>query len=70
MSAILDREPPPLAHYVAHLPAELKQIISKTLRKDREDRHHNARELLEALKELRRKLEFEAEREGSPAARS
>ena len=63
MSAILEREPPPLTHYVAHLPAELQQIISKTLRKDREERYHNARELLEALKELRRKLEFKAELE-------
>ena len=70
LSAILEREPPPLTHYVAHLPAELKQIISKTLRKDREERYHNARELLAALKELRRKLEFEAELEGSPADRS
>ena len=51
-------------------PAELKQIISKTLRKDREERYHNAHELLEALKELRRKLEFKAELEGSPADRS
>ena len=70
MSAILEREPPPLTRYVAHLPAELKQIISKTLLKDREERYHNARELLEALKELRRKLEFKAELEGSPADRS
>src|SRR6476620_6106584 len=33
MSAILEREPPPLARYVAHTPAELQQIIRKTLRK-------------------------------------
>ena len=70
MSAILEKEPPPLTRYIAHLPAELQQIISKTLRKDREERYHNARELLEALKELRRKLEFEAELEGSSADRS
>src|SRR6266853_1743163 len=31
MSAILEREPPPLAHYIAHVPAELQQIIGKTL---------------------------------------
>jgi serine/threonine protein kinase/Flp pilus assembly protein TadD len=70
MSAVLEREPPPLTRYVAHAPAELQQIVSKTLRKDREERYYNARELLEALKELRRKLEFEAELEGSAAARS
>ena len=43
MSAI-ERELPPLTHHVPHLPAELKQIISKTLRKDREERYYNARE--------------------------
>ena len=70
MSEILEREPPLLTKYIAHPPAEVQQIISKTLRKDREERYHSAHELLQALKELRRKLEFEAELEGSPAARS
>src|SRR5437667_5064205 len=35
MSAILETEPAPLTKYLAHPPAELQQIISKTLRKDR-----------------------------------
>src|SRR5437667_5505306 len=70
MSAILEREPPPLASYIAHTPPELQQIISKTLRKDREERYHTAHELLEALKGLRHKLEFEAELERSTAAPS
>jgi TolB-like protein len=60
MSAILEKEPPPVTRYVAHAPAELQQIISKTLRKDRAQRDRSARELLEALKELRRKLDFES----------
>jgi TolB-like protein/Flp pilus assembly protein TadD len=60
MSAILEKEPPPLTSYSKHLPAELQQIISKTLRKDRRQRYHSAHELLEALKGLRRKLEFES----------
>src|SRR5882724_11985048 len=68
MSSILEKEPPPLTSYVAHTPAELQQIISKTLRKDREERYHNAHELLEALKVLRHKLEFQAELERSTAA--
>src|SRR6266513_2276052 len=66
MSAILEREPPPLTRYVAHTPAELEQIISKTLRKDREERYHSAHELLQALKDLRRKLEAEVERAAAP----
>ena len=59
MSSILEKEPPPLTHYIAHPPAELQQIISKTLRKDREQRYHSAHELLQALKDLRHKLEVE-----------
>jgi serine/threonine protein kinase/predicted Zn-dependent protease len=62
MSAILEREPPPLTRYIAHPPAELQQIISKTLRKDRDERYHNAHEFLQSLKQLRRKLEVEFER--------
>ena len=60
MSAILEKEHPPLTKYVARPPAELQQIIGKTLRKDRKKRYHSAHELLEALKDLRRKLEFES----------
>jgi serine/threonine protein kinase len=66
MSAILEREPPPLTKYIAYAPAELQQIIRKTLRKDREERYHSAHELLEALKDLRRKLEAEVERAAAP----
>src|SRR5213076_2283007 len=54
-------EPPQLTTYVAHIPAELQQIVSKTLRKDREERYRSAHDLLEALKGLRHKLEVEAE---------
>ncbi|HJW38161.1 MAG TPA: protein kinase [Candidatus Udaeobacter sp.] len=70
MFSILEKEPPPLTHYVARAPAELQQIISKTLRKDREERYHSAHEFLEALKGLRHKLEVEAELKRSSAARS
>src|SRR3954468_15756529 len=68
MTSILEKEPPPLMSYVAPPPAELQQIISKTLRKDREERYQSAHELLEALKGFRRKLEFKAELKRSTAA--
>ena len=70
MSSILEMEPPPLTKFLAHTPAELQQIISKTLRKDREERYQCAHELLEALKDLRHKLEFRAELERAIAAPS
>ncbi len=66
MSSILEKEPPPLTRYVKHAPAELQQIISKMLRKDPAQRYHNAHELLQALKDLRRKLEAELERAAAP----
>src|SRR5207244_8780466 len=66
MSSILEREPSPLTNYLAHPSADLQQIISKTLRKDREERYHSAHELLQALKDLRRKLEAELERAAAP----
>jgi TolB-like protein/predicted Zn-dependent protease len=66
MSSILEKEPPPLTRYIARAPAELQQIISKTLRKDREQRYRNANELLQALKDLHRKLEAKLERAAAP----
>jgi serine/threonine-protein kinase len=61
MSSILEKEPQRLTSYVRQASAELQQIISKTLRKDRDERYHSAHELLEALKDLRHKLEVETE---------
>ena len=66
MSSILNKEPPPLRHYIARAPAELQRIISKMLRKDREERYRSAHELLSALKNFRRKLEAESERADAP----
>src|SRR5213594_406320 len=60
MSCILEKQPAPLTRYVTNAPAELQQIISKTLRKGRAQRYRNAHELLDALKDLRRKLDFES----------
>ena len=66
MSSIIEKEPPPLTRYIAHAPTELQQIVSKTLRKDRTQRYRGAHELLQALKDLRRKLEAELERAAAP----
>src|SRR6266576_4076421 len=68
MSSILEKEPPPLANYLAHAPAELQQIISKTLRKEREERYQSAHELLEVLQSLRRSMEFKTALERSTKA--
>src|SRR5438876_12163073 len=70
MTSILEKEPPPLASYVRHSPAELQQIISKALRKDRTKRYQSAGELLQALKNLRHKLELTAKLKRSITAPS
>src|SRR6266446_5034026 len=48
MTSILEKEPPPLTSYIRQTPAELQQIISKTLRKDRKERYQSASETLQA----------------------
>jgi eukaryotic-like serine/threonine-protein kinase len=70
MTSILQKEPPPLTSYIKQASTELQQIISKTLRKDREQRYPNAHELLQALKDVHHKLEVEAELKRSTAAPS
>jgi eukaryotic-like serine/threonine-protein kinase len=60
MTSILEKEPPPLKSYIRQAPAELQQIINKTLRKDRTERYQSVSEMLQTLKNLRHKLELKA----------
>jgi serine/threonine protein kinase len=50
IAAILQNEPPPLTSHAPNTPRELERIISKTLRKDREERYQAAKDLLLDLK--------------------
>ena len=61
MTSILEKEPPPLTSYNKQTPPELQQITSKALRKDRTERYQSTREMLQAVKNLHRKLESSAE---------
>ena len=61
MASILGTEPPLLASFVAQTPAELQPIVSTALSKARAKRYQRAEEMLEALKSLRRGLEFKDE---------
>src|SRR5438094_4926901 len=60
MTSVLEKEPPPLTSYVRHIPSELQHIVNKALRKDRTERYQSVSEMLQALKNLRRKLELKA----------
>jgi eukaryotic-like serine/threonine-protein kinase len=61
ISLILQKDPVPLARYVADVPAELERIVGKALTKDREERYQTAKDLLIDLRNLKRKLELDAE---------
>ena len=53
LAAILDRDPAPLARFSPQAPPELQRIITKALRKDREQRYQSAKDLLNDLQALR-----------------
>jgi serine/threonine protein kinase/Tfp pilus assembly protein PilF len=65
MAAITQKEAPPLARFAPNVPAELDWIVTKALRKDRDERYQTIKELLTDLRRLKQKLEFEAELERS-----
>jgi len=57
IAAILRDAPPPLAECAPDAPQELEQIIGRMLRKDREERYQNTRDLLNDLKHIKQGLE-------------
>ena len=63
MAAILDREPPPLKQHAANVPDELQRIVTKALRKDREQRYQTSKDLLLDLRDCREELAFAAKLE-------
>src|SRR5207244_10312731 len=60
ISTILTKEPPPLARYSREVPSELERIVSKALRKDREQRYQTSKHSLIDLKRLSDQLAFGA----------
>ena len=61
LAAILQTDPAPLSHVTAEAPAELVRIVTKALRKDREERYQVVKDLLLDLKALRQELDFQAQ---------
>ncbi len=57
MTGILGREPESLSNYLPEGPRDLERIISRALRKDREERYQSVKDLLIDLKDLRRDVE-------------
>jgi serine/threonine protein kinase len=61
ISLLLQKEPQPLSMLADNVPAELQHIISKSLRKDRNERYQTMKDLLIDLKRLKQKLDVDAE---------
>src|SRR5882724_3437903 len=78
ISLILQKEPAPLTRYAREVPAELERIVNKALTKNCEERYQSAKDLLIDLRNLKRKLEVDAEIDrtvspefrGAPSTRS
>jgi serine/threonine-protein kinase len=75
ISVLLQKEPQPLSTLAPDVPAELQHIVSKAMRKDRDERYQTVKSLLIDLTTLKQELEFAAklersaapERQGAPA---
>ncbi|MBA3633912.1 MAG: protein kinase [Acidobacteria bacterium] len=56
---LINKEPQPLARFTANVPDELQRIVSKMLRKNREERYQTMKDILVDLKDLKENLSFE-----------
>src|SRR6266545_813994 len=64
-SILSEKEPQPLARYSSEVPDELERIVSKALRKNRDERYQTIRDMLLDLNSLKQELEFEKRLERS-----
>lgn len=63
---ILEKEPAPLAHAGASdVPEELQRIVAKAIAKDPDERYQTAKDMLIDLRNLKKRLELDAELERS-----
>jgi len=65
--AIQEQDPPPLSQQVEGLPDRLEEIITKCLAKEKDERYQTAKDLLIDLRNLRRRLDVDAEIERTVA---
>lgn len=59
--SILERKPAALATYRREIPETLEWIVSKAMRKDREERYQTAKDMAIDLRSLEQRLEIDAE---------
>src|SRR5215475_13187005 len=61
--SIIERDPPPLSRSLSKTPPELERIVMKALSKRCDERYQTIKELAIDLKNLKQRLEFDAELE-------
>ena len=61
IGSILNKEPVPLSQLIPDIPRELQHSVEKSLRKDREERYQTVKDLLIDLRQLKIRLELDAE---------
>jgi serine/threonine protein kinase len=66
IESILNAEPAPIAKWRKDAPPELQRIIDKALRKNKEDRYQDCKEMLEDLKNLKQDLEINEKLSSGP----
>ncbi|HEX6188488.1 MAG TPA: protein kinase [Pyrinomonadaceae bacterium] len=64
-SILSEKEPLPLARYSTEVPVELERIVSKALRRNREERYQTIKDMLLDLQSLKQELEFQRKLERS-----
>ena len=76
LAAVIQTDPPALTTYAPDVPEDLDRIVTRTLRKDPEQRYQSVKDLELDLKNLRQHLKFETElkrsgdaKRSSPAGR-
>src|SRR2546425_9881526 len=65
--SILEKEPAPLSRHVEGVPPRLEEIVVKCLAKEKDERYQTARDLLIDLRNLKRRLDVDAEIERTVA---
>ena len=60
IAAILNQEPAPVVRYLPESPAELQRIVTKALRKKKEERYQTIKDLLLDLENLKQDRAFQA----------
>jgi serine/threonine protein kinase len=70
IAAILKTEPPPLVFHVPEVSGEIENVISKALRKEREERYQVVKDLLLDLKNYKKEMETKAAGADQPILRS